>query len=122
MNQILCIDKYKNQLLLYEEELSLEGYEITTASDGKEACEKVEIRQPDVIVVDVCLLNMGDIEAICSIVSTYKDIPLIIYTAYGSYKDVFSLWVADASIVKSSDLTELKNKIKELLKKEAVAA
>jgi hypothetical protein len=26
MNQILCVDSYKNQRLLYEQELSLEGY------------------------------------------------------------------------------------------------
>jgi len=31
------------------------------------------------------------------------------------YKDDFTSWAADAYIVKSSDLTELKNKIKELL-------
>ncbi len=122
MTSILFVDEYKNQCLLYEHELSLEGYETITAADGKEACEMVEIRQPGIIIMDVCLLNMSDIEAMCSIVSTHKDIPIIIYTAYGSYKDVFGLWVADAYIVKSSDLTELKNKIKEVLEKEAVAA
>ncbi len=122
MSYIFCVDKYENQRLLYEQELSLEGYETITAVDGKEACEMVELRQPDLIIMDVCMLNMSDIKAMFNIVSTYKDIPLIIYTAYGSYKDVFRSWVADAYIVKSSDLTELKNKIKELLKKEAVAA
>ncbi len=122
MSYILCVDKYENQRLLYEQELSLEGYETITAVDGKEACETVELRQPDLIIMDVCMLNMSDIKAMSNFVSTHKDIPLNIYTANGSYKDVFRSWVADAFIVKSSDLTELKNKIKELLEKEAVAA
>ncbi len=122
MSYILCVDKYENQRLLYEQELSLEGYETITAVDGKEACEMVELRQPDLIIMDVCMLNMRDIKAICSFVSKHKDVPLIIYTAYAGYKDVFRSWAADSYIVKSSDLTELKNKIKELLKKEAVAA
>ncbi len=122
MISILCVDKYKNQRLLYEQELSLEGYEILTASNGNDACEIVETRQPDIIIMDACLLSMSGVEAMCSIVSKHKDIPLIIYTAHENYKDVFRSWGADAYIVKSSDLTELKNKIKELLKKIAVAA
>ncbi len=64
---------------------------------------------------------MSDIKAMSGVVSKHKDIPLIIYTAYDSYKDVFMSWAADAYIVKSSDLTELKNKIEELLKKGVVA-
>jgi DNA-binding NtrC family response regulator len=121
MTSILCVDKYKNQRLLYEQELSLEGYEVITASDTKDACEIVETRQPGIIIMDVCMLSMSSVKAMCSIVSKHKDIPLIIYTAYGSYKDVFMSWAADAYIVKSSDMTELKNKIKELLKKGVVA-
>ncbi len=54
------------------------------------------------------------------ILSKHKGIPIIINTAYSIYKDNFMSWVADAYIVKSSDLTELKNKIKELLTKEAM--
>ncbi|PIY33606.1 MAG: two-component system response regulator, partial [Bacteroidetes bacterium CG_4_10_14_3_um_filter_42_6] len=33
-----------------------------------------------------------------------------------TYKDDFSTWLADAYVVKSSNLDELKNKIRELLK------
>ncbi len=55
------------------------------------------------------------------ILSKNKDIPIIINTAYCNYKDNFMSWAADAYIVKSSDLTELKNKIKELLTNKAIA-
>lgn len=122
MNQILCIDSYTNQRLLYEQELSLEGYKTTTVSNGREALEKVKMRRPDLIIMDVCMLNMNDIKALCDYVKKHKDTPLIIYTAYAGYKCLFRSWAIDAYIVKSSDLTELKNKIKELLKKEAVVA
>lgn len=44
-----------------------------------------------------------------------KDIPIIINTAYQSYKEDFMTWAADAYVVKSSSLQELKSKIKELL-------
>lgn len=51
------------------------------------------------------------------ILSEHKNIPIIINTAYGGYTDNFLMWSADAYIIKSSDLSELKNKIKELLDK-----
>ena len=121
MSYILCVGESKNKCVLHEQDLSLEGHETIIAADGNDAFETVETRQPDIIVMDVCTLSMRGIKIMCSIVSKHRDIPLIIYTAYSSYKDVFMSWYPDAYIVKSSDLTELKNKIKELLKKEAVA-
>ncbi len=119
MSTILLVEDDKNERLLYEQELGLEGYEIVTAADGKEALEKVQERRPNLIIMDINMPKMEGIEAMGRIVSKHKNIPIIIYTAYSSYKDNFMSWLADAYIVKSSDLTELKNKIKELLTKEA---
>ena len=45
------------------------------------------------------------------------EIPIIIYTAFSGYKNNFMTWLAEAYIIKSSDLTELKNKIKEFTDK-----
>ncbi len=120
MTTILCVEDYKNQRLLYEQELSLEGYDVIIAADGKEAIEKVQEQRPDIIIMDICMPKMGGIEAMGRIISKHKGIPIIINTAYGNYKDNFKSWVADAYVVKSSDLTELKNKIKELLTKKAI--
>ncbi|NCP03084.1 MAG: response regulator, partial [Deltaproteobacteria bacterium] len=45
----------------------------------------------------------------------HKDLPVILCSAYDSYKDDFSSWLADAYVVKSSDLTELKDQVARLL-------
>ncbi len=119
MTTILLVEDDENQRLLYEQELGLEGYEIVTAADGKEGLRKVEERQPNLIIMDINMPKMNGIDAMGRIVSKHKNIPIIIYTAYNSYKYNFMSWLANAYIVKSSDLTELKNKIKELLTKEA---
>ncbi len=118
MSTILLVEDDKNQCLLYEQELRLEDYEVITAIDGKEALEKVQEQPPDLIIMDICMPKMDGIEAMGRIVSKHKGIPIIINTAYSSYKDNFMSWSADTYIVKSSDLTELKNKIKELLTRE----
>jgi DNA-binding response OmpR family regulator len=115
MTTILLVEDDKNQSLLYEHELRYEGYEIVTAADGKEALEKVQEQIPDIIIMDIIMPKMGGIETMGRILSKHKEIPIIIYTAYSSYKDNFMSWMADAYIIKSSDLTELKNKIKEVI-------
>ncbi|MDR4505416.1 MAG: response regulator [Candidatus Scalindua sp.] len=115
MPTILVVEDNKNQQLLYEEELQREGYTIVTAFDGKDAIEKVKEKPPDLIILDINMPRMDGIETIGKILSQHKQIPIIINTAYGSYKSSFMTWAADAYIVKSSDLSELKDKIKELL-------
>jgi hypothetical protein len=42
-------------------------------------------------------------------------VPIVINSAYQSYKEDFMTWAADAYVVKSASLDELKSKIKELL-------
>ncbi len=42
MANILLIEDDKNQRLLYEQVLRLEGYKVVTASDGKAALEKAQ--------------------------------------------------------------------------------
>ena len=119
MTTILLVEDDKNQRLLYEQELKLEGYEIVTAADGEEGLRKVQEQPPDMIIMDINMPKMTGIEAMGMILSKYKNIPIIINTAYSSYKDNFMSWAADAYVVKSSNLIELKNKIKEILTEKA---
>jgi CheY-like chemotaxis protein len=115
MKTVLIVDDDKNQLLLYEQEISLEGYTVITAMDGIEAIQKVKEHFPDLVVMDINMPNMNGIESMGKILSEHKKIPIIINTAYSSYQDNFMTWLADAYVIKSSDLSGLKSKIKELV-------
>ena len=119
MTTILLVEDDKNQRLLYEQELMYEGYEVVTASNGKEALEKVQEKLPDIVIMDINMPKMDGIEAMGRILGKNKEIPVIINTAYSNYKDSFMSWAADAYIVKTSDLSELKEKIKEVLAKKS---
>ncbi len=119
MTTILIVEDDKNQRLLYEQELSREGYRIVTASDGKEALEKVKEQLPDIVVMDINMPVMDGIETMGKILSRNKGVPVIINTAYSNYKDSFMTWAADAYVVKSSDLSELKCKIREIITNKA---
>ncbi len=117
MTTILLVEDDKNQRLLYEQELRYDGYDVVTATDGKEAIGKFQEKLPDIVIMDINMPKMDGIEAMGRILGKNKEIPVIINTAYSNYKDSFMSWAADAYIVKTSDLSELKEKIKEVLAK-----
>lgn len=117
MQTILVVEDDKNQLLLYEQELSLEGYHVITARDKREAVKKLQRHAPSLVVMDIIVPKRDFFKSMGVIINERKKIPVVINTAYSCYKDNFMAWGADAYIIKSSDLCELKNKIKELFDK-----
>jgi DNA-binding response OmpR family regulator len=115
MKRVLLVEDESNQRLLYERELTKEGYEVVLAEDGKEALDKLREQRPDLVVLDLCMPGMDGIETLGKVLSRDNTIPVILHTAYSSYKDNFMTWSADAYVVKSADLGELKAKIRDVL-------
>ena len=115
--RVLLVEDEEAQRLLYEEELSEEGYFVLWAKNGKEALKQLEESPCDLVILDIVMPEMDGIEALTKIVSCYKKMPVILHTAYGHYKNDFMTWLADAFVVKSSDLSVLKKTVKELLRK-----
>ncbi|HMA54859.1 MAG TPA: response regulator [Acidobacteriota bacterium] len=113
--KILVVEDEKTLCLLYEEELSKEGYDITAVTDAEAALAKLGEQSFDLIITDIRMPGKNGIELITQIMGRRKDIPIIINSAYQSYKEDFMTWAADAYVVKSASLDELKSKIKQLL-------
>jgi two-component system, response regulator, stage 0 sporulation protein F len=115
MKKILVVEDEKALCLLYEEELGRAGYSVTAVSDADAALEKISKESFDLIVTDIRMPGKNGIELITQIMGLRKDIPIIINSAYQSHKEDFMTWAADAYVVKSSSLDELKLKIRELV-------
>ena len=115
MATLMVVEDDKNQRILYEQELTEEGYDVVLAESGAEALEKLRKLTPEVVILDISMPGMDGIETLGKILGSERNIPVILNTAYSSYKDNFMTWSADAYVVKSSDLTELKAKIREIL-------
>lgn len=114
--RILVVDDEKNILKLYQAELEDEGYEVVTANSGKEALEVFDRENPDLVTLDILMPDMDGIQVLRYLKEKKPSVPVIMLTAY-DYRDDFSVWVSDAYVVKSSDLTNLKATIKNILDK-----
>lgn len=118
MKRILVVEDDKNIQRLLQEELTDEGYCIDIVSDGKEALSflsSAESEKPDLIILDLRMPKMDGFETMGNIIKSKHNAPVIVHTAYSSYRDDVMAMAAEAYIEKSHDLTKLKDTIKELL-------
>jgi DNA-binding response OmpR family regulator len=118
MKKILVVDDEENIRFLYQEELEEEGYTVDVAAHGQEALEKVNTFKPDLVTLDIRMPGMDGVETLRKIRELRRNLPVILCSAYGEYKQDLSTWASDAYVIKTSDLTELKGTIKTLLSKD----
>ena len=118
MKRILVIEDDKNIRELLRQELSDDGYSIVLAANGKEALSIMMDsgqEKPDLIIMDLRMPQMDGFETMGHLLKSKHETPVIIHTAYPSYKDDALAIAADAFVVKSHDLTKLKSAIFELI-------
>jgi len=115
MARILIVEDNGAQRLLYGLELSDMGYKVILAKNGLEAIEEFRAQKPDLVLLDLILPNMEGFEVLRKLLCANPAIPVIIHTAYSAESKDNIRWAAEAYIVKSSDLTELKNTVRRVL-------
>ncbi len=118
-SKLLVADDERNLRELYRMELEAEGYDVQIAANGDEVINLLDKSDYDVIVLDIQMPGLSGIDLLQKIMARDKRQPVILNTAYPSYRDNFMTWPADAYVVKSSDTAELKGAIKKVLGKSA---
>ncbi|OPY80653.1 MAG: Sporulation initiation phosphotransferase F [Syntrophorhabdus sp. PtaU1.Bin153] len=115
--RLLVVDDEENIRFLFKEELEEEGYEVDLASSGLEALSRIKESPYDLVVLDIKMPGMSGIQTLTEIKNTNKDLPVILCSAYGEFKQDFTSWVSDGYVVKSADTSELKQTIRSILGK-----
>lgn len=111
MANILVVDDQACVRQVVSEELTAEGHEVTTAGDTESLKRHVRFSMPDLVILDLYLQGPDGIVALNDIKGQYPDLPVIIFTAYDSYREDPRLSQANAYVVKSYILDELKETI-----------
>ena len=115
MAKILVVDDEEHIRLLYSEELSEAGYEVITAADGFKLTERIDKEKPDLIILDIKMVDYNGLDLLQEIRNRFYNLPVILCTAYDTFKEDIKSIAADFYVIKSFDLTELKNKIAKAL-------
>ena len=119
MAKILIVDDEEHIRFLYSEELAEAGYEVITAESGLGLLDLIEKEKPDLIVLDIKMVDYNGLDLLQDIRNKFYDMPVILCTAYDTFKEDMKSIAADFYVIKSFDLTELKNKIKIALEADA---
>ena len=118
-HKILAVDDEKHIVRLVQINLQKEGYDVVTASTGREALEQVERENPDLVIMDVMMPEMGGFEALQIMKAGEKtsQIPVIMLTAKAQDADVFQGWKsgADLYLTKPFNPQELLTFVKRIL-------
>jgi class 3 adenylate cyclase len=117
---ILVVDDVPANLDILRARLSAHGYEIVTASNGREALAAVREHQPDLILLDVMMPEMDGIE-VCRQLRADQSIPfipIVMLTAKSEPKDVVAALEAggDEYLTKPVDPGALVARVKSMLR------
>jgi len=109
--RILIVDDEEHIRTLYTLELEDEGHQVLALETGKGLPAEIERFGPEVVILDIKMVDVSGLDVLQEVRNRFYDLPVILCSAYGSYKGDLKSIAADYYVVKSSDLTELKARI-----------
>lgn len=86
-NRVLVVDDDPALLPLIEYTFAKEGYEVYTASDGREALRQFFDHRPDLVILDIMMPGMDGWET-CRRMREVSDVPIMMLTARGQDEDI----------------------------------
>lgn len=117
MPKLLVVDDETFIRMLYKKEFESDGYTVLTAATPDEAMTIMTSERPDVVILDIELGDESGLKMLNRLNHEHRDCAVILNTAYSTYKSDFQTWLADAYLMKSSDLKPLKNQVRLLVEK-----
>ena len=115
--RILVLDDNKDILDIVQETLTYERFEVLGTSTSDSVIPLLDTFNPDLVILDyrVSGVNGGELCKKIKGDPLYKNLPVIIFTAYINHNDELHNYGCDAIINKPFDLTELVDKVNSLL-------
>lgn len=116
--KILIVEDERVTLLMLEECLKANGYEVITAKDGRDALNSLANNRPDLILTDIMMPYTSGLELIGIVRSAgTSDVPVIVLSAIDEEATVMEAFRlgADDFVSKPFNAQELLLRVKRLL-------
>src|SRR4249919_1425278 len=119
--KVLVVDDERAVRESLRRALELEGYEIELAEDGRQALDRLDVEQPDAIVLDVLMPGVDGLEVCRTLRKSGSSVPVLMLTARTRVEDrVEGLDAgADDYLTKPFALEELLARLRALLRRTA---
>ena len=82
--KILIVDDEPDTILILQDRLEMEGYEVVTATNGRNALELIDQDLPDLVLLDIQMPRLDGIETLTHIHEKYPGILVLMLTAHGT--------------------------------------
>ncbi|MCJ7507302.1 MAG: response regulator [candidate division Zixibacteria bacterium] len=115
MKTILLVDDEEHILKLYQKVFSDDGFQVKLAQSGEQATLMAKEGDIDLVILDIKMEGISGLETLAELRKSKRNMPIILNSAYSTYKSDFQSWLADAYLVKSANVDELRLKVHELL-------
>lgn len=96
-------------------ELSGDGHDVHTTDSGFGLIGRIDFLAPEPVILDIRLVDFDGLELLREVRERHPDLPVILCSAYDSYRHDARAVAADHYVVKSFDMRELKSKIQRSL-------
>jgi CheY-like chemotaxis protein len=84
--KILVAEDDPTVLSLYCDLLHQEGYQVVTATDGRQALERIRTEKPDLAILDLRMPVMGGLDVLRQLYREGDPTPIVVSTAHGDLK------------------------------------
>ncbi|MBE9581114.1 MAG: response regulator [Proteobacteria bacterium] len=116
MPKILIVDDQRCVREVISEELIREGYHVESVGNAESARAHLRSSRPDLVLLDLYLDGPDGWDVLRDIKMRDPHLPVLILTAYDSFKDDPRLCRADGYVIKSADFGQLKHRIADALR------
>lgn len=113
---LLFVDDAVNLTRFYQEELEDDGYRIDIANSTRSAAELLDSNTYDVVIVEPMMMEFEEIKEFRQIVNHGTYTHIICNTGNPDLACMCHMWGVGVCVIKSSDISALKEKIEILLK------
>ena len=79
---ILIVDDEADLLSVLKVLLASRGYNVISAGDGEEALARLESGGIDIVLLDMCLPNLGGLGVLKEAHRLLPDLPIVVFTAF----------------------------------------